>query len=340
MVTRWVGVLRQVESLSMRGFEWFVVAILSAYGCATLAYVLWFSSQRRTIRIIALAVVSTIPCVMLVIPAERIQLRALFAFLAIDLVFKFIDLARGPADDQARVGPHRYLCLLAPFPILAIVHAKHRQRLINKDMIMPHLIRICVGIVGIITALLLLDRVSSIPIVRTNFAVNHLMMLILFVLAVESLSRVCWSLERMAGFDTRPIVQNSFASVTVLEFWRRHNHRVHDWLFTHIYPAAGGGKHPFRSVLLVFLFSGIFHEVMFALATSEWNGYQLIFFTVQGPASIGSWYLNRLTRRWGFVGRLIMHGSTLMFLAITSVWFFYGVSRVFPFIYASPSPLR
>jgi hypothetical protein len=93
-----------------------------------------------------------------------------------------------------------------------------------------------------------------------------------------------------------------------------------------------------RSVLLVFLISGLFHEVMFAVATSRLTGYQLAFFAIQGPAALASGRLARLARR-GLAGKIAAHGATILFVAVTSVLFCDGVSKIFPFFYVSRSPM-
>ena len=77
----------------------------------------------------------------------------------------------------------------------------------------------------------------------------------------------------------------------------------------------------------------------FALATSRLTGYQFAFFTIQGPAALASWRLERLARRRGIVGKITAHGATILFVAVTSVLFFDGVCKIFPFVYASQSPL-
>jgi hypothetical protein len=89
----------------------------------------------------------------------------------------------------------------------------------------------------------------------------------------------------------------------------------------------------------VFLVSGLFHEAMFALATSRLTGYQFAFFAIQGPAALASGRLERLARRGGIAGKVAAHGATSLFLAVTSVLFFDGVDKVFPFVYVSRSPL-
>jgi hypothetical protein len=89
----------------------------------------------------------------------------------------------------------------------------------------------------------------------------------------------------------------------------------------------------------VFLVSGLFHELAFAMATSRLTGYQFAFFTIQGPAALASGRLERLARRGGILAKVAAHGATILFVAVTSVLFFDGVGRIFPFIYASQSPL-
>ncbi len=164
-------------------------------------------------------------------------------------------------------------------------------------------------------------------------------MLVLFVLAIESISQVLYGFERLAGCDVSPIIRRAFLSRSVSEFWRRYNGRVHDWLDRNVFRPSGGRRRPVRGVALVFLVSGLFHEVMFDVATSKITGYQLAFFLIQAPPALASRWLERLARRRGIAGRVVAHGLTILFLASSSIHFFRGVSDIFPFIYASKSPL-
>ena len=195
------------------------------------------------------------------------------------------------------------------------------------------------GLAGVVGAFLILKGLSGSVLIRSNFALNHAAMLLTFVVAIESLSRALFGLEHLAGFDTTPIIRNTYLSRTVSEFWRRYNSRIHDWLYRNIFQQTGGRRAPVRSVVLVFLVSGMFHELMFGIATSRFTGYQLAFFTLQAPAALASGRLERFAKRGGIAGRIVAHGSTTLFLAVSSVLFFHGTSKVFPFIYASKSPL-
>jgi D-alanyl-lipoteichoic acid acyltransferase DltB (MBOAT superfamily) len=162
---------------------------------------------------------------------------------------------------------------------------------------------------------------------------------LIFIPVIESISRVLYGFERLVGFATTPIIQNAYLSRTVSEFWRRYNYRLHDWLYRNVFQATGGRRTPVRSVLLVFAFSGVFHEAAFALATSRLTGYQFAFFAIQGPAVLASRRLERLARRGGVAGRVTAHGVTILFLFVTSVLFFHGVSQVFPSVLVNGSPL-
>jgi hypothetical protein len=228
---------------------------------------------------------------------------------------------------------------LIPFPVLSAVYPDHKRRLLRPESPWPQALRLLGGIIGCAIAVRAVRALSSVALLRSSFALNHAVMLLTFVLAIESLSRALYGLERLAGFDTTPIIRNAYLSRTVSEFWRRYNYRIHDWLYRNVFQATGGRRAPVRSMLLVFLVSGLFHEVMFALATSRLTGYQFAFFTIQGPAALASGRLERLARRGGIAGKLVAHGATILFVAVTSILFFDGVSKIFPFIYASQSPL-
>lgn len=44
--------------------------------------------------------------------------------------------------------------------------------------------------------------------------------------------------------------------------------------------------------------------------------------------------MERFAARWGIAGEIVIRAITLTWLVITSVLFFRGVERVFPFVYA------
>jgi hypothetical protein len=323
----------------MRNVGWLVLAVLIAYGCAAIAPLLRDRLRGRVGALVGWCLVPIVLACPVLIPSANVGLRAASAFASGDITFKLVESFRHWGHGRRSLGLRAYYRFLIPFPVLSALYPDHKRRLSRPESPWPQVLRVLGGVVGCALALLALRTLSSIAPVRSRFALNHAVMLPTFVLAIESLSRALCGLERLAGFDTTPIVRNAYRSRTVSEFWRRYNDRVHDWFYRNVFQAIGGRRAPVRSVLLVFLVSGIFHEVAFALATSRLTGYQLAFFAIQGPAALASGRLERLARRGGLAGKVTAHGATLLFVAVTSVLFFDGVSRIFPFVYASRSPL-
>lgn len=323
----------------MKNAGWLFLAILIAYGCALIAPLLRYQFRGRVGAILAWGIVPLVLVCPLFIPSADPGLRAASAFVSGDITFKMVEYFRLLGNLKRRVVLCEYYRFLIPFPILSAVYPDHKRRVLRPESPWPQVLRLFGGIIGFTIAVLALRALSVLPAVRSSFALNHAMLLLTFVLAIESLSRALCGLERLAGFDTNPPIRNAYLSRTVSEFWRRYNYRIHDWNYRNIFQPTGGRRSPVRSLLLVFLFSGLFHEVTFALATSRLTGYQFAFFAIQGPAALASRRLEHLAKRGGIAGKITAHGATIAFIAVTSVLFFDGVSKIFPFIYASHSPL-
>lgn len=323
----------------MTNVGWLLLAILSAYGCAVVAPLLRYRLRARVGAFVGWCFVPILFACPLLIPSANVGLRAASAFASGDIAFKMVDYFRQWGNLDRSIVLRDYYRFLIPFPVLSAVYPEHKRRLLRPESLWPQFLRLSGGVFGFTIAFLTVRRLSGIALLRSSFALNHAVMLLIFVLGIESLSRALCGLEHLAGFDTTLIIRNAYLSRTVAEFWRRYNCRIHDWLFRNVFQTTGGRRAPVRSMLLVFLVSGLFHEVAFALATSRLTGYQLAFFTIQAPAVLASGRLERLVRRGGIAGRITAHGATILFVGVTSILFFDGVSKIFPFVYVSPSPL-
>jgi hypothetical protein len=323
----------------MTKLGWLFLAIFVAYGCAALAPLLRYRLGGRAGVFAGWCCVPIILLCPLLIPNAYVGLRAISAFASAEIGFKIVDYFRNWGRVERSTVLRDYYRFLIPFPVLAAVFPDHKRRLTRRESPWPQVLRLLAGTAGVVLAVLALRALCRIAAVQSTFALDHVVMLLTFVIAIESLSRALCGLERLAGYDTTPIIKNAYLSRDLSEFWRRYNGRIHDWLYRNVFEPTGGRSAPVRSLLLVFLVSGLFHEAMFALATARLTGYQFAFFTIQGPAAIASRRLKRLTGPRGTAGKMLAHAATILFLAVTSVLFFDGVRRVFPFIYAVPSPL-
>jgi hypothetical protein len=323
----------------MGHYGWFLLAIAAAYGCALAIPLVARRSQGLFLtEATACAAAGCLACPLL-IPRDHVGLRAAAVFASIELTFKIADFLKRHCGVWDRQIARQYSWFLVPFPALAVVYPDHKRRLTRPDRPWPHVLRIVVGSACVAAGLVLVNSLSMAPAIRTSPSLVHIVRVLIFVPVIEALSRVLYGLERLAGFDTTPLIRNAYLSRTVSEFWQRYNYRLHDWLYRHIFQATGGRRSPVRSMLLVFVFSGVFHEAAFALATSRLTGYQFAFFAIQGPAAITSRHLERLARRGGIAGRMLAHAVTILFLSVTSVLFFHGVSEIFPTILVNGSPL-
>lgn len=313
---------------------WLLLAIMAAWGCAAVAGLVrrWSWGQGWSWCLVPAVLASP-----LLIPADHRGLRAAAACIAGDLALKMVDFFRHCGWGGAHPGA--YLGFLVPFPVFAVVDPDLRRRLARPDPPGPHVLRILAGLMGLVGAVLLaLAKRDAAPF-RSCFPLDHAAMLVLFVVAIESISQVLFGLERLAGYDVFPIIRRAYRARSVAEFWRRYNGRVHAWLACNVFRPSGGARHPARGVVLVFLVSGLFHEVMFDVATAKVTGAQLAFFLLQAPAVLASRWLRPRAGRGGIAASVAARLATILFLAATSTLFFRGVADIFPFIYAGRSPL-
>ncbi len=316
-----------------------LLRLLLAIGVAYLAVLLaWpFVRTRRVwalwlARGIGVAILFSV----LIIPADRVGLRAIAALHLIELTFKVFDYARQVKrlePDQLRRGS--FLRFLIPLPGLSAVFG-HREREWSQDRWgVSSLLGFLVAGGVFASGFVLLWVVTQIPAARSSFLLDHALKFVIFILAIEALSRAVYRLERFLGFQTSPIVRSAYLSVSVAELWSRFNTRVHHWLWHNVYRPAGGERSPVKGVFLVFLVSAAFHELMFGLATSRFDGYQFMFFMLQAPAVLASRSIMSWTKRHGAIGAAASRVVTVAWFFVTSMLFFHGVDRVFPFFYVS-----
>ena len=199
----------------------------------------------------------------------------------------------------------------------------------------PHLGReiarllICVAIIPAawIAAAMFIVRT---PAVQDHWPLNHLAVLVGFVIIVTCAGQCLLAIWRLQGLPVRrPLVDNILAARTPADFWRRWSWPVHNWLFRYFYIPAGGRRHHVRAVMVAFLFSGLAHELLFFLALGRVTGHQTLFFLLNGVGVAASPQLERLARL-GSLGRVLMRIVTLLFLILLSPIFFVSIHYVMP----------
>ena len=269
------------------------------------------------------------------IPREQVVLRALTSLLVVDLAFRLIDFTRqrwrGEIEAISWVD---YCRLLIPFPWLLAVFGQKDRRLRVDQRTTTDLFRLLLGFAGIGLCFSMLFAVNRISALQSSFVLDHIAKLLIYALTIESIAQSLCGLERLLGFDTRPIFDRVHVARTPADFWRRMNTRSQPWLYLNVFVPSGGRHAPARGVWATFVVSGLLHEVAFDIATSRITGYQLLFFLLQPPAVLFSARLERLARARGMWGLVLAHAATILWVGATSILFFAGVNRIFPFLYA------
>jgi hypothetical protein len=314
----------------------FLLAVSAAYFLAASLFPVLHRRSLPTAIWQTLVAAAVLACPLL-IPADQILGRAFASLVCVDLFFRLIDLSR--QMQQAAMGPPNwqdYARFLIPFPVLLVVYgAKERVSSAQGSTGAAALVRTVAGGTLFLGLLALTLGVKQSDILRGSFWLDHTVKVAIFAVAIESLSQALWGLEQLAGFQTRPIIDWAILSRTPAEFWSRYNNRVHDWLVRNVFVPSGGRRAPVRGLVAVFVVSALLHELMFGIATSRFDGYQATFFLLQIPAVLLSRSFERLIVTWGIAGQIVARGLTILWFGATSVFFFHGVDRVFPFVYAS-----
>jgi len=313
----------------------FFVALVVAYAYALVAFPLLRCPGRfgRLLGIYAALVEIACP---LIIGADQLVLRGIAEFICVDLCFKMIDYSRQSHARNVAATPFRmYLRMLPPFPVLAVVFGDREKRLLSRPPLGRELA--IVGLTGCIVfgAFPAVIFASGLTTLRECFPLNHAVKVAMFLAMIEALSRLLTGLERLAGYKIAPLIDRCYLSTTPGEFWRRYNKRVGKWLYLNVFLPSGGRRAPIRGIFATFFVSAVLHEVAFAIATSRFAGYQFTFFMLQAPAVAVLGWLQPTIDRSGLVVRTIARCATILWFYFTSVFFFEGVNRIFPFVYGA-----
>jgi hypothetical protein len=138
----------------------------------------------------------------------------------------------------------------------------------------------------------------------------------------------------------RDFMRNPFAARTPADFWRRYNRPVHEFMEQDVFKPAsgprrvrGGSRGGVGAIVLAFLISAAAHEYVFAVPIGRVQGYQTVFFMVQGLAVAATWRVK--PRGWRVYPWV---AATFLFNLATSVLFFASMNHVVR-IYVHVPPL-
>lgn len=159
-----------------------------------------------------------------------------------------------------------------------------------------------------------------------GFLLEHAAKAVGFFLIITASVALGAALVRALGGHFPDFTDRPFLSRTPAEFWRRYNLPVGRFLYEDVFKPAGGLRRPVAGILTAFAVSGAFHEYIFSVAVGRVQGYQIAFFLVSGLAVAAT---ARLRPRGAFAVPGVV--ATLVFLVVSSVFFFLSLDSLVPF---------
>jgi hypothetical protein len=186
--------------------------------------------------------------------------------------------------------------------------------------------RLAVRVPGALLAVLLVMGLWRQDWSEVPFAFEHAGKVAAVILAVVLIGNTAAAGYRLLGGRALDPMANPMAARTPADFWRRWNRPAQQFLAEYGFAPAGGLRRVTRATLTTFVVSGLIHEYVFGIASGRIQGRQLLFFSLQGCATLAT-----LRARPTGPRSIVWIAGTALFNLTTSVLFFQSVDDVLPF---------
>ena len=265
----------------------------------------------------------------LLVPPPARLLRMLSAVLAVTFTVKLYDLHVG-AGAGCRAGFGSFVVFLANiFSLVQRTSHKLPQRDTRQE-----LRQVARAIAIFVPAMVLAELVFRVNWNRYPFALEHAAKVVCFFLVLVPFTSIAGAAWRIAGGHAIDFMDNPFAARTPADFWRRYNRPAHEFLqedvFKPLAASRSGRARPNRSAitwaaLATFAISAVVHEYVFSVPVGRIQGYQTVFFLLQGLGVAAM--LRVKPRGWRAVPWV---AATFAFNLTTGVLFFASLNHVVP----------
>jgi hypothetical protein len=264
----------------------------------------------------------------LCIPSRFPVARCLIAVTLVIFVFKSWDLYLHPARNK-------HLALRQYIPFLmnhCLFIANNTNCLLNREAVSSRLRHFLFE-----TLYFFLSSMALFMIFRWNWSSHSFLAEHIVKSTASTIWLICawdWyaAIWHLAGARTFKFTHNLLLAYSPAEFWRRCHCEAHRWLYVDVFKPLKGLMSPTPALLLTFAVSGLAHEYAISVALGRFTGYMLLFFLLNGLASVVTWRL-KLSGIYKFMGVVL----TFIFLTMSSVFFFIPVNEGISF-YANQVP--
>jgi hypothetical protein len=307
---------------------WHWIALALATGVALAAALAFYPALRLTGRgrtlacLVCSAAVGVSPCL---IPLEANPLRFLASLFAITLLVKLYDLHRS-APLALRLSLWGYLAYL-PNGFWLVLRREPSRPPMPLD-----LRRLGFRAPAALASVLLCVGLYRVNWSTVWFPLEHVLKVAAVASAVVLLTKAAAAASRLLGGVALDFMNNPLVAPTPADFWRRWNVPAQQFLNEYTFQPAGGPRRAVRATLVTFAVSGLVHEYVFGVASGRVQGWQLLFFMLQGVAVVATMRIRprgRITLLWV--------AGTWVFNLASSALFFLSVNQVLPFYRVSDS---
>ncbi len=256
------------------------------------------------------------------IPAEQPLARFLAAMSSVLIAIKVIDAW---LDQRRRSLPPRSdLWAFLANPFILVRRCLPRERPVPGS---TNLLRLVLGSMGCAVGITLLNGLFRVDGQDWPFLLEHASKVTALMLAIISGLSAATALWRWSGGTARDYMDHPFAARTPADFWRRYNRNMQQFFWEDIFKPLGGHRTPVGTTLFVFGLSALLHEFIFYAAIGRVQGYQTVFFALQGVAAATTLRV-RAKKGWAAIPWI---AATLAFNLASSVFFFASIHEVTPF---------
>jgi len=160
------------------------------------------------------------------------------------------------------------------------------------------------------------------------FFVEHCIKVTAYFITVLPATALAVTIWRLAGGRARETMDAPMLAATPAEFWRRYNRMGGEFFYDDVFKPAGAWRAPVRAVMAAFVVSALVHEYVFSMSVGRVQGYQTLFFVLQGLAVVITIRLRPAGwKAWLWIG------GTWLFNLTTSVLFFASVNGIIGFYF-------
>jgi hypothetical protein len=297
-----------------------LLAVLTAFAAAAASFpALGLGRWKR----VAVLLVLSIPIFFspLLIPADAPFLRFLASVTSVMLLVKLYDLNISACRD-VRPDLRTFLLFLPSAFSVVLRKLDSEQRLSRRK----NLVHIAQGTIGILIGSAVLIGLFRLDWSGQPFALEHCAKVIALYMALIPTTVAAAAVWRLFAGRARDFMDRPYLARTPADFWRRYNRPAQQFFYEDIFKPVGGLRSPLRATLITFAVSAIIHEYVFGITIGRVQGYQTLFFMIQGCATAATMQIRpKSTKPIPWIA------GTLLFNLTTSVLFFASMNGVVRF---------